>query len=471
MANALIKKTGIYFVGNVAARATSALIVPIYAFFVTSDNLGTYDYFITLAQMISPLCFLAIWEAVLRYVLREDDKSKRDALISSVIAFSIVATAVIVLGAALLANLISATPQPVITVAVMSACVGLAQVWQYFARSLGHSKLYAASGIISAFMSFGGVILFVCLLGQQLAGLVGAYILSQLSLVIIIELRLHLIKSFSLKSVSRYYVLKLLRFSAPLALNLLLLAFVTGFGRILITNVLGPADNGLYTFAMKFGTILVSLGSIFAMAVVEEAILRIGKPDADQFFQTVTTNTLYLLLCISGVLIPCIEIFYYLIASTEYISSLAYVPAFVGYGIATVLSTVVACVFQTMQKTQYVAFTSAVGAIATAVLSVLAVRPLGAQGVALGLFLGALLMLLTRYFISKRLVKYSLATVKGFVLLVPLVISCFLVFSDYMISNITGQIVWLAAALAIFSPQALGSIRVLRRIPDSKDVC
>lgn len=470
MANALIKKTGIYFVGNVAAQVTSALIVPIYAFFVTSENLGRYDYFITLAQMISPLCFLAIWESVLRYVMRETDESKRGVLISSIIAFSIAATSVIILGSFILSNLMSAISQSVIAVAVMSASVGLAQVWQYFARSLGHTKLYAASGIISAFVSFGGVILFVCLLRQQLTGLVSAYILSQLSLVVIIEFKLRLISSFSLKSISKHYILKLLRFSAPLALNLLLLAFVTGFGRILITNVLGPADNGLYTFAMKFGTILVSLGSIFAMAVVEEAILRIGKPDADQFFQIVTTNTLYLLLCISSILMPCIEIFYYLIASTEYASSLVYTPAFIGYGIATVLSTVVACVFQTTQKTQYVALTSAVGAIATAVFSILAVRPFGAQGVALGLFLGALAMLLTRYFISKRLVSYSLATVKGFVLLALLIASSSFVFSGLIASNIIAQAVWLAGALAVFTPLALKSFNVLRRIPDSKDV-
>ena len=470
MPNALLKKTGIYFVGNVAAKATAALIVPIYAFFVSSQNLGTYDYYITFAQMLSPLCFLAIWESVLRYIIRESEVGKKEALVSGVIAFCLISLAIVV-AAALAATLaFPSLARDVSAVSTMSICVGLAQIWQYFARSFGETKLYAASGVVSALVSFGGILLFVCLLGHQLDGLVASYVLSQLTLIILIESRLKLLSKFSPRYVSMRQIAQFVKFSTPMALNLLLLAFVTGFGRILITNVLGPESNGMYTFAMKFGTILTSLGSIFAMAVVEEAIIRIGKADADRFFQSVSNCTLFLLIGLGGLLLPCIQLFYCFIDATEYFESYALVPCFISYGIATVLSTVAACVFQTAQKTKYIAITSLVGAAVTALASCLGIQVLGCQGVALGLFIGAFAMFLGRYLIGRKIIPYSLVSAKSVLFLLCYFGSCLIMTTGVAADNRVILAIWLCASIVIFLLPTLRSISALRRIPDSKDV-
>ena len=453
-----------------AAKATAALIVPIYAFFVSTQNLGTYDYYITLAQMLSPLCFLAIWESVLRYIIRESEVGKKEALVSSVIAFCLISLAVVV-AATLAATLaFPSLARDVSAVATMSICVGLAQVWQYFARSFGETRLYAASGVVSALVSFGGILLFVCLLGHQLDGLVTSYVLSQLTLIILIESRLKLLTKFSPRYVSKRQIVQFVKFSTPLALNLLLLAFVTGFGRILITNVLGPESNGMYTFAMKFGTILTSLGSIFAMAVVEEAILRIGKADADRFFQSVSNCTLFLLIGLGGLLLPCIQLFYCFIDATEYYGSYVLVPCFISYGIATVLSTVAACVFQTAQKTSYIAITSLVGAAVTALASCLGIRVMGCQGVALGLFVGAFAMFLGRYLAGRKIIPYSLVSVKSVFFLFCYFASCLIMVTGVAADSRVILIIWLCISIIIFLLPTLRSISALKRIPDSKDV-
>lgn len=470
MSNALLKKTGIYFVGNVAAKATAALIVPIYAFFVSSQNLGTYDYYITLAQMLSPLCFLAIWESVLRYIIGESEVEKKEVFASSVIAFCLISLGVVVVATLTVTLAFPSLARDVSAVAIMSICVGLAQVWQYFARSFGETRLYAASGVVSALVSFGGILLFVCLLGHQLDGLVTSYVLSQLTLIILIESKLGLLPKFSLRYVSKRQIVQFVKFSTPLAFNLLLLAFITGFGRILITNVLGSESNGMYTFAMKFGTILTSLGSIFAMAVVEEAILRIGKADAGRFLQSVSNCTLFLLIGLGGLLLPCIQLFYCFIGATEYYESYVLVPCFISYGIATVLSTVAACVFQIAKKTNYIAITSLVGAAVTALVSCLGIQALGCQGVALGLFIGAFAMFLGRYLVGRKIVPYSLASVKSVLFLLCYFASCLIMATGVAADSRIILVIWLCASIIIFLLPTLRSISTLRRIPDSKDV-
>ena len=420
--------------------------------------------------MLSPLCFLAIWESVLRYIIRESDAGKREALVSDVIAFCLISLAAVIVAAVIATLTFPSFARDISAVTMMSIFVGLAQVWQYFARSFGATGLYAASGVVSALVSFGGILLLVCLLGHQLDGLVASYVLSQLTLIILIEAKLRLLSKFSLRRVSKRQIVQSVRFSTPLALNLLLLAFVTGFGRILITNVLGPESNGVYTFAMKFGTILTSLGSIFAMAVVEEAVLRIGKADADCFFQSISNCTLFLLTGLGGLLLPCIQLFYYFISATEYFESYALVPCFISYGIATVLSTVTACVFQTAQKTNYIAITSFVGAVVTVLASCLGIQVLGYQGVAFGLFLGAFAMFLGRYLVGKKIIPYSLVSAKSVLFLLCYFGSCLIMATGVAADNRVILAIWLSVSIMIFLLPMLRSISALKRIPDSKDV-
>lgn len=64
----LIKKTGLYFIGNLSSKILTFVLVPIYAFYIKSEELGEFDYAQTIMNIIVPICFVAIWEAILKFV-------------------------------------------------------------------------------------------------------------------------------------------------------------------------------------------------------------------------------------------------------------------------------------------------------------------------------------------------------------------------------------------------------------------
>ena len=68
----LLKKIGLYFIGNLASKILSAILIPIYAFYVSSSDLGIFDYSQTLMQIIVPIVYFSIWEAILKYVILAD---------------------------------------------------------------------------------------------------------------------------------------------------------------------------------------------------------------------------------------------------------------------------------------------------------------------------------------------------------------------------------------------------------------
>lgn len=71
------KKVGIYFIGMLSSKVLSVLLIPIYAFYVSADVLGYYDYTLTIMSILIPCIYIAIWEAVLRFILSEKDEIEK----------------------------------------------------------------------------------------------------------------------------------------------------------------------------------------------------------------------------------------------------------------------------------------------------------------------------------------------------------------------------------------------------------
>ena len=468
MANALIRKTGIYFIGNLASKVTSALIIPIYAYFVSSEALGLFDYSQTIMTIASPLIFLAVWESVIRFILGEDSPSERLQKVANVIFVTIAALLFLLVVGIILCAFFSQHLEFVVSALLLIAFFGVAQVWQYLARSFAKSNLYALSGILGALTNFAGIVLFVCVLKMQFFGLIISYLLGQLVIILIIETRLHLLSFVKIKAIKSSTIKLLLSFSVPLAMNSAFLALMLGIGRLLITNFLGPSENGIYAFAMKFGTIITAFGSIFAMAAIEESILRIGQPSLHRFFETLGDATAKLLLSLFIIALPIVQLFYLLINDATYSSSANLVPAFLLYGIFAVLSTVLGNVFQVTNTTKKGMLTSFIGTIVTIAFSLLFIGPFGIQGVAWALSLGSLSILIIRYLWGIKLVRYKLnfRAIIVFCILAGISLLCYLTIPSFDNPYLLACWTILSALIAI--PTILKNAKVLNSIPDSE---
>lgn len=467
MANQLLRKTGLYLIGNLASKVTVALIIPIYAFFVQPDSLGVFDYDQTLMLVLTPLAFFALWESILRFAINEGDERKLTEVVTTSVIMSCGSLLFVILLAVLIWSSLPYARPYVLDVALMASAYGMAQVWQYLARGLRRPSEFVRSGVLAALVNFAGILILVCGLNMQLSGLVVSYVAGQLAVVVFLESRLRILKRLSFADLDSALAKRMLVFSAPLAINLILISLITGFGRILITALLGPEQNGLYSFAMKFGGVVTAFGSIFSMAVVEEAILRIGKSEADSFFRKVVRNTTELLIALSLIALPVISLFFLLIANTEYYPAFSLVPAFLVYAVATVLSTVVGSVFQTVEKTEQIALTSFLGTIATVVISVFTIGRIGTLGVAWGLAAGSIVMLVLRYQFARRHVSGLSLGLSNW-LLIALLLACsalYLLFGSSW--GLGGNSVWLIVTCTLSLPVFIKALRGLRGIPDA----
>lgn len=466
--NQLLRKTGIYFIGNLASKATFVLMIPIYAVFVAPAALGLFDYYQTLMTLIAPLVFLAIWESVLRFMIRIDCLEDFSVALSTVVALVLISISVIVIVGIAFSLIAPAYSSALIAICAMSIVYGCAQVWQFLVRASKNVSLYSFSGVIGALVNFFLILIFVCAARMELFGLCASFVGGQFVIICLIEIKMRFLRQIHLKDFSAVLAKQFVKYAIPLAVNLVLGAISVGFGRLFITNIFGPDANGVYAFAMKFGAIVTAIGSIFAMAVIEEVVLRIGKEDFESFLESVMNSSYLLLASLSSCFMPLISVFYSLFISGDYAQSLCLVPCFLLYGMANVLSALANCAFQATQTTHVVAVFSLIGAIVTSSLTLVLSGALGLFGVAISLALGYSIVFALGYFIGRHKVRYTIRLKVFFPITLVFLLS-FAINSYFALSsNLWGELIWSGVSCAALLPIIVKSINSLRKIPNSK---
>jgi len=464
--NKLIGKTFLYSIGTAASKLISAIIIPIYAFFVTSEALGLYDYALTAAGIAAPICYLAVWEAVLRFTLTGGAEQKA-SMQQTVARFALIITLVLVVAMILLGVLFPNAGGVLICCGLMSISSALAQIWQYFARSNQETKLFVLSGIVSSLVNLGTLVLLVCFVRMQFVGLGCSYVIAQVSIFVLVESRLRLLPKAVAAKCDRLILRKALAFSVPLIFNLVVSLLLAGFGRLLIVAVLGAEENGNYVFAMKFGNIIAALGSAFSMAAIEEAILRIDSKGLGAYFSDLIEGLWRLLLpaCIAA--LPLIKAFYLFLSNSDYAGSFPMVPLFLLYAVFGIMSTNYGNAFQVTLKTKYAAFTTLAGLVVALVLSIALIEPMGEFGVSVGLTVGMGVVMVVRWGAAKRMVHFSTSRWPSLFLLVYLAEALLLCLD--VASSLAFVVVSALLIVAPFGCLAFGGFKKLQSIRDVEE--
>ena len=401
----LIKKTGIYLIGNLSSKILSVILVPLYAFYINAESLGNFDYSQTLTNILVPIFFIAIWEAILKFLLSEQEKKEK--IIATSAIFSIMQAIVLCIVMVLYYTFINDNNYKYYIITMLISH-GIANIWQYFARGVKENKLYVLSGVVSTLINFIFNVVLICILKMQEEALYIAYIMGNLSIFIVIETKLHIIKNIAKKNIDKKLLKKMLLFSAPLVINLISGWLISGFGRIIVTKVLGTTQNGLYAFGNKFSVIVTFIGSVLNMAIIEETIITVKEDKISKSFsdtiQLIFEKFMQLLL----LAIPIITIFYIIIKDTEYYESRKYFSLLLIYALLMSMSTNIGSIFQAIDKTKYISLTTIIGAFFTVVISLIFIKFYGVMAVVIAQTIGAFIMLILRYKMAQKFVDIKI---------------------------------------------------------------
>ena len=400
--NPFLKKVFIYFIGVFATKILSLLLVPIYAYYVQEEALGDFDYIVALVNIIAPLFYMALWEAVLKLCIKEDSEDARNKVISNVV-FYFFFISLISIGIFTFLFFYFSFDIKYIFILAVFVLYGATSLWQFAARALKRNRVYVISSVIGSVTLIGIDVFFIATSTLDFYGLCIAHIASQFVIFITIELFTRLFLKIKFHHIDFKLFKSMVIFCFPLAINSVSLWAYTSGSKLIIENFIGSAENGLYSFAAKFSLLISLFSSILSMAVIEDAY----SYDSLETYRIKMRKIIGFIskgyFCLIFLALPAIFILYEIaFKNTGYFKSAEYIYFLLLTALFTALSNNFGSSFQVTNKTNYILFTTIAGAILSIGTSFALIGFLGIYGVLIGATLGSFLMMFLRAFYAYK---------------------------------------------------------------------
>lgn len=275
----LLKTTFIYAIGNIGAKFLRFLLIPVYTFFLTKDELGLYDLLLTTVLLLEPLLTLKVTESTFRWLL---DKKANDRLVVSTTFIFILGTTFFGISALYGFHFFVQQVPYVNIFSILLVFKIISNFLSEVARGLGKEWHYAVYGIVLTATSFIFAILALYFSEDKLYGL----LLSSVFSLGISSLGFYLVSlqnlfglEFSFEQLRSY-----LKYSSPLVPSSINWWGIKLLNRFVISSKMGLNWNGIFAVSYTFPQISIILGQIFYLAWQKSSIEEYNSKDRDQYF-------------------------------------------------------------------------------------------------------------------------------------------------------------------------------------------
>lgn len=457
----LAKNTAIFAVGTFGSKILSFIMVFFYSRAMQTDEFGLLDIIINSASLMLPVAMLGIQNAIIRFGLDTDYK-KSDVFSSGIISVAIGFGILL-----LLSPLIWLIPDLRQYMLLMYAYVlmsALRHICSYFVRAIDRTKLFAADGIFSTFMTSLLTIIFLIPLKMGIVGYLLAIILADLSSVIFLTITGKLLPFIKFRGLDKHLTGKMIKFSLPLIPTSLLWWVVNVSDRYFVKYMIGDAANGLYAAAYKIPTVLTLVSAIFLDAWQISAVVENKSRSRNAFYTDIYRCFQSGIFVVGSVLILFAKLFTKILLAPSYYDSWQYIPVLI---FATVFSCFVVFlgnIYLAEKRSIATLVTTLIGAVLNIILNGILIKPMGAQGAATATLISYFVVFLIRAIdIKIRNRDISFAPLKTLINSAILTVQTVLMLTepDYWIAY---QIICLAALTVLnFKPLLQLAKKILKR--------
>lgn len=396
-----IKSSTIYLVGNILTKVIPFLLLPLYTNYISPVSMGYYDVSNSYMNIIVPIVSLSIWAAILRYCFDFEKTEDKYMVITNAMAVFVVSSAVYSIATFLIGRVYSI--QYLFLIYLMGLAMILQNCYSNMARALGYNAVFAMSGVVGSFVNCGSNIMMILFLGMREESLFIALTLGLLTQVFIMEMKVQFLKHVEFKRIDPAFVKKMIRFTAPLALNSACFWFLSSYDKIGISQVLGLESSGIYAIAAKYTYVIGLLSDCFRMAM-QELLFSLGKGGEEKkHFYTVSSN--YCLKFLTYGLLLLISFVYFtfpVLIGKNYSAAFSLIPLYLVATVGNVYCNFLGDIFATEKKTSAVFYSTIVAAVVNVSLFHLLVGTFQIQAANIALSAGFLVDIIVRLCILKK---------------------------------------------------------------------
>ena len=398
----LMKNTIIIAIGKLSTQIISYLLLPLYTSQLDPSEYGNYDFICTLSVFLCPIITLLMEESMFRYLIDADSKVQRKKIITQTIIYTFFGTVLFTIIAALIMGFgTDYTPMyitAIITFVISNILIGLSNA---LSRGLGKIKLYSVSNFILGISTIILNIVFILALNAGAEGLLWANTIANAFTAIVILGILKLPKYIG--KIDKPLMKDMIKYSIPLVPNSISWSIINMSDRIILTQMVSSAANGIYAMANKFPNIINVLYGYFYTAWKESAAKIVKEDNKNQYYNSIYHDAKRFLYAVTICLIAVMPFAFPIFINEAYDEAYVYIPIVMIATYYSNLSSFYGGIFSAYKDTKIMGTTTIVAAVINLVIDLLLVNSLKIYAACFSTLIANLIVYFYR---KKKLKKY-----------------------------------------------------------------
>ena len=400
----LVKNTLIIAIGKLSTQIISYILLPLYTAKLSPSEYGIYDFICTISLFLCPIITLLMEESMFRFLIDAVSKNEEKRIISQTIIYTLFGTIIFIPLAIILLNVATeytgALIFAFIVFVISNIFIGLSNA---LARGLSRIKLYSFSNFILGIGTIILNIIFILFLKSGAEGLLWANSIANIGVALVIFAKLKLwtyIGKFNKKLMK-----EMIRYSVPLVPNSISWNIINMSDRIILTQVLGSASNGIYAMASKFPNIINVVYGYFYTAWKESAARITKEENKDKYYNSIYHDTKRLLFSVTICLIAVMPFAFPILINNAYAESYKYIPIIMISTYYSNLSSYFGGIFAAYKNTKIMGTTTVVAAVINLIIDLLLINTIGIYAACISTLIADLIVFSYRKMKLKKYIK------------------------------------------------------------------
>lgn len=419
----LVKNTVIIAIGKLSTQIISYILLPLYTAKLSPSEYGTYDLICTLSLFLCPIITLLMEESMFRFLIDAVNKNEEKKIISQTIIYTLFGTIIFIPLAIIILNLIGYKGSLIfafIMFVISNIFIGLSNA---LARGLSKIKLYSLSNFILGIGTIILNIIFIVGLQAGAEGLLWANTVANITTAIVIFAILKLWKYIG--TYNKTIMKDMIRYSVPLVPNSISWNIINMSDRIILTQVLGTAANGIYAMASKFPNIISVVYGYFYTAWKESAARITKEKNKNENYNSIYHDMKRLIFSVTICLIAVMPFAFPILINKSYEEAYIYIPIIMLSTYYSNLSSYFGGIFSAYKDTKIMGMTTIGAAIINLLIDLLLVNSIGIYAACISTLVADLIVYYYRKNKLKKYIKLKELKITGPIIIFIIVCLCY----------------------------------------------
>lgn len=400
----LLKNTGIFAVANMLTKIIMFVMVPVYTYYLTTEEYGIVDTVITTSNLLLPIATVGIYEAVLRFGIKKETSQSK--VLSN--ALFMVAISVGLLTALYPVVCINADIRsyylPFCLILILDE---LLNVFNAFSKSIGRVAVSAKISVYRTILYVLLSIIFIIVLHQKTYGYLYALVFSEFVAILVFIIHEKFYKYICFP-VDFELLKKMLVYSCPLMINGVMWWIMQSADKYELIYFLGIASTGIYSVANKVPSIITMLHSTFFQAWQISAIEEYGSEEVSEYYSSIFNRYMEVAFLFAIGSIALVKPILGFVLETSYKDAWKYSLFLILASLFSSFSSFFGTTYSAAEKTKGALVTSLIGAATNIIMNFILISGYGIQGASFATFFSYFIMWVIRCYDTRKYVRIKI---------------------------------------------------------------